>query len=80
LKQLLTYRVDETDVKAGKSWKYLYRAVDSDGNPIEFMLGERRNKAAAEKFFRKMMRADHGRRPLSLTVDKHASYPEAFSE
>ena len=32
-----SYRIDETYVKVGKEWKYLYRAVDSAGNTIEFM-------------------------------------------
>ncbi len=33
-----SYRVDETYIKVGKSCKYLYRAVDKEGNTIEFML------------------------------------------
>ena len=32
-----SYRLDETYVKVGKSWKYLYRALDKEGNTIEFM-------------------------------------------
>jgi transposase, IS6 family len=74
-----SYRVDETYIKVGKSCKYLYRAVDKDGNTIEFMLSARRDVSAAKRFFKKMMRAEHRRLPISISVDKNAAYPEAFS-
>ncbi len=74
-----SYRIDETYVKVGKSWKYLYRALDAEGNTIEFMLSAKRDIPAVKRFFRKMMRADHRRLPFSISVDKHASYPEAFA-
>jgi len=74
-----SYRVDETYIKVGKSCKYLYRAVDKDGNTIEFMLSAKRDVAAAKRFFKKMMRADHRRLPFSISVDKNAAYPEAFT-
>jgi transposase-like protein len=60
-------------------WKYLYRAVDSAGNTIEFMLGARRDVSAAKRFFKKVMRADHRRLPFTIGTDKHASYREAFA-
>jgi IS6 family transposase len=74
-----SYRVDETYIKVGKSCKYLYRAVDKQGNTIEFMLSAKRDVSAAKRFFKKMMRADHRRLPFSISVDKNAAYPEAFS-
>ncbi len=74
-----SYRVDETYIKVGKSCKYLYRAVDKEGNTIEFMLSAKRDVSAAKRFFKKMMRADHRRLPFSISVDKNAAYPEAFS-
>jgi transposase-like protein len=74
-----SYRVDETYIKVGKSCKYLYRAVDKEGNTIEFMLSAKRDVSAAKRFFKKMMRADHRRLPLSISVDKNAAYPEAFT-
>jgi transposase-like protein len=74
-----SYRVDETYIKVGKSCKYLYRAVDSTGNTIEFMLSAKRDVSAAKRFFKKMMRADHRRLPFSISVDKNAAYPEAFT-
>jgi transposase, IS6 family len=74
-----SYRVDETYIKVGKSCKYLYRAVDKEGQTIEFMLSAKRDVSAAKRFFKKMMRADHRRLPFSISVDKNAAYPEAFS-
>jgi transposase, IS6 family len=74
-----SYRLDETYVKVGKEWKYLYRAIDSTGQTIEFMLSAKRDVSAAKRFFKKVMRADHRRLPFTTGTDKHASYPEAFS-
>jgi len=74
-----SFRIDETYVKVGGEWKYLYRAVDSAGNTIEFMLSAKRDVGAAKRFFKKVMRADHRRLPFTIGVDKHASYPEAFA-
>ena len=74
-----SYRVDETYIKVGKTCKYLYRAVDKEGQTIEFMLSAKRDFSAAKRFFKKMMRADHRRLPFSISVDKNAAYPEAFT-
>jgi IS6 family transposase len=73
-----SYRMDEAYIKVGKSYKYLYRAVDKQGNTVEFMLSAKRDVLAAKRFFKKMMRADHRRLPVSISVDKNAAYPEAF--
>ena len=74
-----SYRVDETCIKAGKSCKYLYRAVGKEGQTIEFMLSASRDVSAAIRFFREMMRAEHRRLPYLISVDKNAAYPEAFT-
>jgi len=74
-----SYRVDETYIKVGKECKYLYRAVDKEGQTIEFMLSARRDISAAKRFFKKVMRADHRRIPFSINVDKNAAYPDAFA-
>lgn len=74
-----SYRVDETYIKVGAEWKYLYRAVDKDGQTIEFMLSAKRDVSAAKHFFKKLMRADHRRLPCSISVDKNAAYPDAFT-
>ena len=74
-----SFRVDETYIEVGKSCKYLYRAVDKEGRTIEFMLSAERDVPAAKRFFKKVMRAEHRRLPFSISVDKNAAYPEAFS-
>jgi len=74
-----SYRLDETYIKVGRQWKYLYSALDKEGSTIEFMLSARRDIPAAKRFFKKMMRADHRRLPFSISVDRHASYHEAFT-
>jgi transposase-like protein len=71
-------RLDETYVKAVKKSKYLYRGVDSTGNTIEFMPSAKRDVSAARRFLRKMMKAEQGRLPLSISVGKNAACPEAF--
>lgn len=74
-----SYRIDETYIKVGKNCKYLYRAVDKEGQTIEFMLSAKRDISSAKRFFKKMMRADHRRLPFSISVDKNAAYPDAFT-
>jgi transposase, IS6 family len=73
-----SYRVDETYIKIKKQWHYLYRAVDSTGATLDFMLSPTRDAEAAERFFRRVLRASHTRTPRVITVDKNAAYPVAF--
>jgi transposase, IS6 family len=73
-----SYRVDETYMKVKKQWYYLYRAVDSTGQTIGFLLSAKRDATAAERFFRKALRARHTAIPRVITVDKNAAYPPAF--
>ncbi len=73
-----SYRVDETYLKVGKAYKYLYRAVDKSGPTIDLMLSAKRDVSAAKRFFKKMMRAEHRRLPFSISVDRNAAYPDAF--
>ena len=48
-----SWRVDETYVKVRGKWMYLYRAVDSTGQTLDFLLNETRSTRAAKRFFRK---------------------------
>jgi transposase, IS6 family len=73
-----SYRVEETYIKINKQWHYLYRAVDSTGATLDFMLSATRDAAAAEQFFRKVLDAGHTTVPRVITVDKNAAYPAAF--
>ena len=75
-----SWRVDETYVKVKKVWMYLYRAVDSQGNTLEFLLSPKRDTEAAKRFFSKALAAPHSSTPRVITVDKNAAYPKAFKE
>ncbi len=75
-----SWRVDETYIKVKGEWKYLYRAVDSEGNTLDFMLSAKRDARAAERFFRKAMNATHNQEPRVINVDKNAAYPKAIDD
>jgi transposase, IS6 family len=75
-----SWRVDETYVKIKGMWMYLYRAVDSQGSTLEFLLSATRDAQAAKRFFTKALAASHTVTPRAITVDKKAAYPKAFSE
>jgi transposase-like protein len=73
-----SWRVDETYVRVGGKWKYLFRAVDKHGQLIDFMLSDRRNTRAAYRFLRKAVKTMSDYPPESITTDKLASYPKAI--
>ncbi|MBD1998573.1 IS6 family transposase [Leptolyngbya sp. FACHB-541] len=75
-----SWRVDETYIKIQGEWKYLYRAVDSEGNTLDFLLSAKRDGKAAVCFFRKVLKAKHTQIPRVITVDKNAAYPVAMDE
>src|SRR5690349_13160419 len=75
-----SWRVDETYIKIKKVWFYLYRAVDSQGNTLEFLLSPTRDAKAAKQFFLKMLASSHTTTPRVINVDKNAAYPKAFHE
>jgi IS6 family transposase len=79
-KRIRPWRVDETYVRVKGRWTYLYRAVDSRGQTIDFLLSAKRNAAAARRFFRKAMGQPHTVNPRTITVDKNPAYPKAFVE
>jgi transposase-like protein len=73
-----SWRVDETYVRVGGRWKYLFRTDDKHGQLIDFMLADRRNTRAAYRFLRKAVRTMSDCPPSSITTDKLASYPKAI--
>jgi len=73
-----SWRVDETYIKIKGVWKYLYRAVDSEGNTLDFMLSAKRDGKAAARFFRKVLKGQHTQAPQVITVDKNAACPVAI--
>ena len=73
-----SWRVDETYVRVGGKWKYLFRAVDKHGRLIAFMLSDHGNANAAYRFLRKAIKAMSTYPPSSIATDKLASYPKAI--
>jgi transposase, IS6 family len=73
-----SWRVDETYVRLGGWWKYLFRAIDKHGQLIDFMLLDRRNTRAAYRFLRQALKTASDYPPSSITTDKLASYPKAI--
>ena len=74
-----SWRVDETYVKVAGSWAYLYRAVDSAGETIEFMLSPKRDLIAATLFLRLAL-SRGGPRPRVINVDGHPAYAGEVAE
>jgi putative transposase len=72
-----SWRMDETYVRIKGQWKYLYRAVDKDGQTIDFLLTPHRDRAAAEAFLFKAIRA-HGL-PEKITIDQSGSNTAAIT-
>jgi transposase-like protein len=70
------WHVDETYVKVRGRWMYLYRAIDSDGDTIEFWFSERRNLTAAKRFLRMALKR-HGR-PERIVIDGSQTNHEAI--
>src|SRR5918994_176280 len=70
------WHVDETYIRVRGQWRYLYRAVDSNGDTVEFWFSERRNLAAAKQFLRKALKR-HGR-PERIVIDGSQTNREAI--
>lgn len=75
-----SWRVDETYIKVKKVWMYLYRAVESDGNTIEFLLSPARDAEAAKRFFVKALHATAGSAPGAHPVQEQVTEPTAPAE
>jgi len=73
--------VDETYIKAKGQWSYLYRAVDKDGDTIDFYLSPTRNATAARRFPGKAVNGLKAwEKPETINIDKAPTYGIAISE
>jgi putative transposase len=70
------WHVDETYIRVRGQWRYLYRAIDSHGDTVEFWFSERRNLAAAKRFLSKALKR-HGR-PERIVIDGSQTNREAI--
>jgi transposase, IS6 family len=73
-----SWRVDETYIRVKGKWVYLYRAVDSTGATIDFLLSARRDTAAAKRFLAKALGGTNHPHPRVINTDKEAAYPPAI--
>ena len=71
-----TWHLDELFVTIQGERQYLWRAVDQDGDTIDILVQPRRNRRAAERFFRKLLKGQ-GSEPRRLVTDKLRSYGAA---
>jgi transposase, IS6 family len=75
-----SWRVDETYIRVAGQWTYLYRAVDSAGDTIDFLLSPKRDAPAAKRFIQKALRSPGRARPRVINVDGNPSYPKVIAE
>ena len=75
-----SWRMDETYVKVRGEGVYLYRAVDSEGNTIDFMLSPNRDLTAAKHFLQLALWRTRQVRPRVINVDGHPAYASAIAE
>jgi transposase-like protein len=68
-----SYRVDETYIRIKGQDRFLYRAVDSTGQTIDFLLTAKRDTAAAKRFFQKTLLDPANPQPRVINVDKNAN-------
>jgi transposase, IS6 family len=75
-----SWKVDETYIKVRKTWVYLYRAVDSDGNTLEFLLSPTRDAEAAKRFFMKALHATACSAPGARPLQEQVEEPTALAD
>lgn len=71
--------VDETYVRVGKEWAYLYRAVDEAGQIVDMLLREKRDLESAKAFFAQAIKR-RGVVPEEVVTDKHQAYLRAVKQ
>jgi putative transposase len=74
-----SWRMDETYIRVNGAWKYLYRAVDKQGQTVDFLLTARRDAAAARRFFEKAI-IRHNTVPDKVTMDKSGANQAALEQ
>ena len=75
-----SWRVDETYIKVKKVWMYLYRAVDSEGNTLEFLLSPTRDAEAAKRFFVKALHSTAGSASGARPVEEQVAQLTAAAD
>src|SRR5215471_8909382 len=73
-----SWRADETYILVKGKWVYLYRAVDSSGATIDFLLSAKQDAVAAKRFLAKALGGENHPEPRVINTDKDAAYPPAI--
>ena len=76
----LTWHVDETYIRVGRRWRYLWRAVDQRGKLVDFRLTARRDAKAARAFFRQAKDNARLYQPMTIVTDKAPTYARVIGE
>ena len=72
-----SWYLDETYVKVSGRWCSLYRGIDRDGNLLDSMLSDKRDRYSAQQFLRRLVDSED-KRPLRMTMDKYPAYRKAI--
>jgi transposase, IS6 family len=75
-----SWSLDETYITSKGRDRFLYRAVDSTGQTIDFLLTDRRDAAAAKRFFRIALLNEGNSMPRVIHVNKNRAYPRAIED
>jgi len=76
----LAWHVDETYIRVGGKWRYLWRAIDGNGQLVDFRLTTRRDAKAAKAFLKKAIERVRLHRPVSIVTDKAPTYRQVIRE
>ncbi|MEO9517082.1 MAG: IS6 family transposase [Paracoccaceae bacterium] len=78
---MIAYRaMDETYIRVGGKWRYLWRAIDADGQLVDFRLTARRDAKAAKAFLNKAIERVRLHRPVSICTDKAPTYRKVIRD
>ncbi|WP_255731683.1 IS6 family transposase, partial [Phaeobacter sp. B1627] len=76
----LDWHVDETDIRVGGKWRYLWRAIDANDQMVDFRLTGRRDAKAAKSFLYKAIERVRLHRPVAICTDKAKAYRRVIRE
>ena len=76
----LNWHVDETYIRVSGKWRYLWRAIDANGQMVDFRLTARRDAKAAKAFLLKAIDRVRLHRPASICTDKAPAYRKVIQE
>src|SRR5256886_12360699 len=75
-----SWRMDETSVRVEGQWRYLYRAVDSSGATLDFLLSATQDAEAAKRFLTKALGRENHPAPRVIHTDGHGAHPPAMAQ